>query len=65
MSKGAAWGSFLMVTKHPIWPSTFHPNQGKTISHVPYYVYNSPSSTCTWKKYLYAGKITKMDQYDG
>ena len=27
-----------------------------------YYVYNSPSSTCTWRNYLYAGKFTKMEK---
>jgi hypothetical protein len=53
-----------MVSKHPIRPPTFHPNEGKTTSHVPYLVYNSPNSTCKWKNYLYPGKIKKMNKYE-
>ena len=55
-------GSMLMVTNTYFDHQHSTQNQGKTTSHVPYYVYNSPSSTCTWENYVYARKIIKMDK---
>jgi hypothetical protein len=61
-SKGVSWGSLLMVTNTYFDHQHSTQNQGKTTSQVSFYVYNLPSSTCTWKNYLYAGIFIKMNK---